>query len=293
MTTIAFLGQGRMGVPMAGRLVAAGHRTTMWNRTKEKCAAAAEQGAAVAGTAAEAVRGAEVVVTMLRDADAVHDVLFGDGGAAAEFAPGTLLLEMSTIGPAAVADLRAGLRADVVLVDAPVVGSIPQATTGKLRILTGGDEADVARAADVFAALGTVEHMGRLGMGAGAKLIANLVTITTFSVIGESLALGDRVGLTTEQTLDLLARSAIGGFVERVRGRFGAEDVPAGFGLGLAEKDLALAVAAGADPAGIAGAAHRNFADAVTNGLSEHDISAVVADLRSRAQLRNRETRDA
>jgi 3-hydroxyisobutyrate dehydrogenase-like beta-hydroxyacid dehydrogenase len=290
LTTIAFLGQGRMGVPMAGRLVAAGHRTTVWNRTKEKCAIAAEHGAEVAGTAADAVRGAEVVVTMLRDADAVNDVLFSDG-AAAEFAPGTLLLEMSTIGPAAVRDLRARLRADVALVDAPVVGSIPQATAGNLRILTGGAAADVARAADVFAALGTVEHMGDLGMGAGAKLIANLVTITTFSVVGESLALGDRVGLTADQTLDLLARSAIGGFVERVRGRFGAEEVPTAFALGLAEKDLALAVAAGADPVGIAGAAHRSFADAVTNGLSEHDISAVVADMRSRAELRNGETR--
>jgi 3-hydroxyisobutyrate dehydrogenase-like beta-hydroxyacid dehydrogenase len=289
MTTIAFLGQGRMGVPMAGRLIAAGYRTTVWNRTKEKCAAAAELGAEVAGTPADAVRGADIVVTMLRDGDSVRDVLFADGAADA-LEPGALLLEMSTIGPDAVHDLRAMLRADIALVDAPVVGSIPQATGGTLRILTGGAEADITRAADVFTALGTVEHMGDLGAGAGAKLIANLVLVSTYSLVGECLSLGDRVGMTTGQTLDLLGKSAVGGFVERVRGKIGAENVPAGFTLGLAEKDVGLAVAAGAE--GVASAAHGNFADAVTAGLSEHDISAVVADMRSRAQLRNRETED-
>jgi 3-hydroxyisobutyrate dehydrogenase-like beta-hydroxyacid dehydrogenase len=271
-----------MGVPMAGRLVAAGHQTTVWNRTKDKCAAAGEQGARVADTPADAVRGADIVITMLRDADSVDAVLFADGGAADAVAPGAVLLEMSTTGPDAVRDLRARLRADVALVDAPVVGSVPQATAGQLRILAGGAESDLARAADVLAVLGSVERMGDLGAGAGAKLVANLVTITAFSVIGESLALGNRVGLSTDQTLDLLSKSAIGGFVERVRGRFGTDPVPTQFGLGLAEKDLALALAAGADPAGIVGASHKNFVDAVTSGLSGHDISAVVADMRSR-----------
>ena len=291
MTALAFLGQGNMGVPMAIRLIAAGHRVTVWNRTNDKCATAGEQGARVARSAADAVRDADVVVTMLRDADAVHAVLFEDERAADALASGALLLEMSTIGPAAVRDLRKRLRADVALVDAPVVGSTPQATAGELRILAGGAESDLARAADVLAALGGVERMGDLGAGAGAKLVANLVTITTFSLIGEARAVGDDVGLTSEQTLDLLSTSAIGGFVERVRGRFGPDPVPARFGLGLAEKDLVLVIAAGADPAGIAGAVHKNFADAVTSGLAEHDISAVVADMRSRAQVRNRKRR--
>ncbi|CCH30835.1 NAD(P)-dependent oxidoreductase [Actinosynnema sp. NPDC047251] len=280
MTAIALLGQGRMGVPMAVRLVAAGHPTTVWNRTPDKCATAGERGARVADSPADAVRDADVVITMLRDADAVDAVLSDDTVAALR--PDVVLLEMSTIGPDAVRALRERLRADVVLLDAPVVGSIPQATAGELRILVGGAESDVERCADVLAVLGSADRVGDLGAGAAAKLVANLVTISAFAVIGESLALGDRLGLTDDRVLDLLAKSAIGGFSERVRGRLGTTP-PAQFGLGLAEKDLALVLAAGADPAGVAGAAHQNFADAVAAGLAGHDISAVVADMRSRA----------
>lgn len=283
MTTIAFLGQGHMGVPMASRLLAAGHQVAVWNRTGDRCATVAARGARVAGTAPDAVRGADIVITMLRDAAAVSAVLFDDQKAADGLGPGTVLLEMSTIGPDAVRGLRDRLPAEVVLIDAPVVGSVPQATAGQLRILAGGAESDLARVADVLAVLGSVEPMGGLGAGAGAKLVANLVTITAFAMVGESLALGDRVGLSTDQTLDLLARSAIGDFVTRVRGRFGPDPAPTQFGLGLAEKDLALALAAGADPAGIVGAAHRSFLEAATAGLSGKDISAVVADMRSRA----------
>ncbi|WP_424186825.1 NAD(P)-dependent oxidoreductase [Actinokineospora sp. G85] len=282
MTDIAFLGQGHMGAPMAGRLAEAGHRTTVWNRTAARCAPAAERGALTAATPAEAVRGAEVVITMLRDGDSVAAVLFGDHGAADHLAPGAVLVEMSTTGPDAVHALRGKLRADVALLDAPVVGSVPQATGGELRILLGGAEADAERVAGVLAVLGSVDRVGDLGAGASAKLIANLVTIATFSLIGESLALGDRMGLTADRTLDLLERSAIGGFVGRVRDRVGAADVPTRFGLGLAEKDLALVLAAGADPAGVAAGAHKPFADAVAAGLADRDISAVIADMRSR-----------
>lgn len=293
MTAVAFLGQGHMGVPMASRLLAAGHQTTVWNRTGERCVAAAAHGARVAGTASDAVRGADVVITMLRDAAAVGAVLFEDQKAADALTPGAVLLEMSTIGPDAVRSLRDRLPAQVALIDAPVVGSVPQATAGQLRILAGGAEADLARVADVLAALGSVERMGDLGAGAGAKLVANLVTITAFALVGESLALGDRVGLSIDQTLELLARSAIGDFVTRIRGRFGTDPAPTTqFGLGLAEKDLALALAAGADPAGIVGAAHRGFLHAATAGLSGNDISAVVASMRSRAHtLATTETR--
>ncbi|MGW5052573.1 NAD(P)-dependent oxidoreductase [Actinokineospora sp. NPDC004072] len=281
MTNIAFLGQGHMGVPMASRLVEAGHRVTVWNRTPEKCAPAAERGALVADSPAGAVREAEIVITMLRDGAAVGAVLFGERGAAPALAADALLVEMSTIGPEAVGELRAQVRADVGLIDAPVVGSVPQATSGELRILVGGSETDVERAAEALAVLGAVDHVGDLGAGASAKLIANLITISAFALIGESLALGDQLGLAADRTLDLLGASAIGGFVQRVRGRIGAEDVPTRFGLGLAEKDLALALAAGADPAGVVAGSRKAFADAVAAGLGDKDISAVIAHMRS------------
>lgn len=279
---IALLGQGRMGVPMARRLLAAGHPVTVWNRTGDKCAPAVEAGARQAGTPAEAARDADLVITMVRDAAAVEAVLFGADGAASTLAPGAVVIEMSTIGPEPVADLRRRLRPEVGLVDAPVVGSVPQATAGQLQILVGGPEEEVARCADVLSVLGSPTRLGPLGAGAAAKLVANAVTISTFAVIGEVLALGDALGVPEGTTLELLSRSAVGAFLERIRERIGNESFPTQFALGLAEKDLTLALASGVDPAGVLGAAQRRFAAAVGDGLGERDISVVIEDIRSR-----------
>jgi 3-hydroxyisobutyrate dehydrogenase len=277
---IAFLGQGRMGGPMARRLVAAGHQVTVWNRTAAKCGPAAEAGARTAGTPAEAVRGADLTITMVRDADAVTAALFDVDGAGPEIAPGGIVVEMSTVGPAAVADLRGRLRADIGLVDAPVVGSVPQAMAGQLQILVGGGDADVARCAGAFAALGTATRLGPRGSGAAAKLVANAVTITSFAVIGEVLALSDRLGIDEGTALELLGKSALGPLVERIRERIGNEAFPTQFALGLAEKDVALALSAGADPAGVIAATGQRLAAAVRRGLSDRDVSAVIDETR-------------
>lgn len=281
-TRIALLGQGRMGVPMAHRLLAAGHQVTVWNRTSDKCASAAEAGARTAATPAEAVRDAELVITMLRDAPAVEAALFGADQAAAAIAPGSVLAEMSTIGPEAVADLRRRLPSEVRLVDAPVMGSVPQATAGQLQILVGGAEEDVARCSEAFAALGTATRIGPLGAGAAAKLVANAANMATFTLVGEVLALGDRLGVPEDTALQLLSRSAVGTFIERFRERIGNPSFPTQFALALAEKDLALAVQAGLDPAGVIGAARQHLAAAAADGLGDRDISAVIADIRSR-----------
>lgn len=163
MTRIAFLGLGRMGVPMARRLLAAGHDLTVWNRTAAKAAPLAGAGAAVAGTPAEAVAGRDLVVTMLTDGAAVEDVLLGPGGAAPALAPGTVIADMSTIGPDAAGRVRRRLPEGVAFVDAPVSGSVPQAEAGELVILAGGTEADVARCAGALEALGRVRHVGPPG----------------------------------------------------------------------------------------------------------------------------------
>lgn len=283
MLKITFLGQGRMGVPMARRLADAGYQLTIWNRTREKCAWAAAADVRVADTPAEAAQGADLVITMVRDADAVAEVLFGEQGAARELAPDTLVVEMSTIGPAAVGELRRRLRPDIRLVDAPVVGSVPQATAGNLQILVGGTDADIARCGDVLAVLGSVTHLGTLCSGAAGKLIVNMITITSFAVIGEALALGDRLDLTTERTLGLLGMTAMDSFVERIRDRIGNDEFPTYFALGLAEKDLALVLdVADATASRIVAAARDYLAAAVQGGLDERDVSRVIEEVRSR-----------
>jgi 3-hydroxyisobutyrate dehydrogenase len=282
MARVAFLGQGRMGAPMARRLVAAGHQVTVWNRTPDKCTPAVEMGARPAQTPAEAVRVANWVITMLRDLPAVEAVLFGADGASPGIAPGGIVIEMSTIGADAVAEVRRRLRPDLGMLDAPVVGSVAQATAGELRILVGGAPADLERCADVLAALGSVTRLGPLGSGAAAKLVANAVTITSFALLADALALGDRLGMTTEATLNLLGMTSLGSLVERVRERVGNEAFPTQFALGLAEKDLMLARSAGADPSGVVAAAQLRLAAAVRAGLGERDISALIDDVRSR-----------
>jgi 3-hydroxyisobutyrate dehydrogenase len=170
---VAFLGLGQMGMPMARRLLAAGTELVVWNRTRERAAPLADEGAGVATTPAEAARDADVTITMLSTPEAVAEVLFGTDGASEGLAPAATLVEMSTIGPDAVRRIRERIDDRVTVADAPVLGSVPQATEGTLRIFVGADDAVVERLGPVLEPIGTVIHMGPLGAGASMKLVAN------------------------------------------------------------------------------------------------------------------------
>ena len=130
MAKLAFLGLGMMGAPMAARLLGAGHEVTVWNRTAERARPLVVQGASEASTPARAAVGADVVITMLADPHALEAVVFGDNGLAAALAPGQLYVDMSTVGLDAVRSAAERLPRGVTMVDAPVRGSIPQATSG-------------------------------------------------------------------------------------------------------------------------------------------------------------------
>ena len=252
---IAFLGQGRMGGPMARRLAAAGFDVTTWRR-----------GTGV--PVAEAVAGAEVVVTMLRDPAAVLDVL---AAALPGLRAGATVVEMSTIGPAAVAELRNLLPDSVHLVDAPVLGSVGPAAEGSLTVLAGGG---VAGCRDVLAAFGTVHEVGPLGAGAALKLAVMSATVPAHVMIAETLAYGEAHGVARESVLDALSATALGPMAERLR-------TPAAetqYALGLAHKDLALA----AWPDGtLATAARRRLAEAMDAGLGDQDLTAVAGHVAS------------
>src|SRR5713226_9792914 len=120
MSKIAFLGLGEMGTPMASRLLGAGHELAVWNRTPGRTAPLAERGAIAAATPAEAAAGAEIIITMLATSDALEQVVFGAGGVAGGLGAGQVLVDMSTVGPAAVRSVAARLPPGVPLVDAPV-----------------------------------------------------------------------------------------------------------------------------------------------------------------------------
>ncbi len=270
-----------MGSLMAARLVSAGHDVVVWNRTAERTAPLAEAGARAAGTPAAAVLDAEVVITMLTGPEAVDEVLFGSDGAAEALADGTIVVEMSTIGPQAVASVRDRLPGGVHLVDAPVKGSLPAAQKGELGIFAGGADEDIAALTDIFGLLGKVKHLGPLGAGASVKLLVNIILGASFVMVGEALALADELGLDTELALSALEGTVVSPLMPRIRAKID-DPGPTQFSLGLAEKDLRLVLAAGGTADGVVSGAQKKLADAVSDGLDDHDISAVLVLLRKK-----------
>ena len=280
MSVIAFCGLGRMGVPMALRLLDAGHELRAWNRTPGKAGPLVDAGATEAASPAEAAAGADVVVTMLADPAAVEDVVLG-----ASLGAGTTLIEMSTIGPDAVRALAARLPEGVDMLDAPVLGSIPQATEGTLKIFVGGDEAVFERCRPVLEAMGTPRHLGPLGAGAAMKLVANSTLGALMTGLAEALALADGLGLEEADVLDILSESPIGVTAKGKRPLIESGVYKPNFTLALAAKDLRLVIDA-AEAAGVelrvAAAARSWLERADEHGLGDLDYSAVIADVRGR-----------
>ncbi|NEA30742.1 NAD(P)-dependent oxidoreductase [Streptomyces sp. SID13031] len=240
MAKLAFIGLGLMGTPMATRLLEAGHDLTVWNRTALKTRPLTDQGAAVASTPAQAVAGADAVITMVTNAEALEQVVLGDNGLAAALVPGQLLIDMSTVGPDAVLSVAARLPRGVAMVDAPVRGSVPQATTGRLAVYVGADPSDFERVEPILASLGTLHHVGGLGSGAATKVVVNSTLGAAIAAFGEALALGDDFGLDRSVVLDVLADTPIASTVEAKRANVESGRYPANFKLSLALKDLNL-----------------------------------------------------
>jgi 3-hydroxyisobutyrate dehydrogenase len=213
---IAFLGLGTMGLPMATRLVAAGHDVTTWNRGPGRTV----PGAATATSPGAAAEGAEVVITMLSGPSAVEDVVL-----AADLAPATVLVEMSTIGPDAITALAGKLPVRVVA--APVGGSVGKAAAGELTVFAGGDLTGLDEVLGVF---GTVVPFPDARSAAAAKLVINTALIGGLALLGELRELAAGLGVPA----DLLANGPMAQFVIRARGH-GAH-----FTTALAAKDLTL-----------------------------------------------------
>lgn len=280
MARLGFCGLGQMGAPMARRLVEAGHDVSVWNRTREKAEAIA--GARVAASPAEAARDADAVITMLATPEALREVLAGGLAASLE---GRTLIEMSTVGPQTIREIAELVPDGTELVDAPVLGSVPQAEEGRLKVFVGGSPESFERWSPVLAALGTPLHVGPPAAGASMKLVANSTLGALMTALGEALALGDALGLEQGQVLDVLEESPIGVTVRSKRDKIESGKYPPNFKLGLAVKDLRLVTEEGerhGRDLRVASAAGRWFREADDAGLGDLDYSAVIAHLRDR-----------
>jgi 3-hydroxyisobutyrate dehydrogenase-like beta-hydroxyacid dehydrogenase len=283
MTRIAFLGLGQMGAPMAARLLEAGHDLTVWNRTPAKADPLVEKGARLAANPRDAAQGAEAIITMLSTPEVLREVLFGGDGAASGADEGSTFIEMSTVGPEVVGEIVGRLSEGVELVDAPVLGSVPQATDGSLKVFVGGSDQAFRQWQPVLEAFGTPMHVGPPGAGAAMKLVANSTLGALMSGLGEALSLAEGLGLDLSDVLDVLADSAIGVTVRSERDLIDSGVYPPRFKLALAAKDLGLVTEA-ARGAGrdlrVARAARSWLEEADRAGLGDLDYSAVTAQIR-------------
>ena len=195
-----------MGGPMARRIVAAGLPTTVWNRGPERAAPFAALGASVAKTPREAASGADVVCTMLSDPAAVEAVASGADGLVAGLSPGALWLDFSTVTPAASRSFAERARAaGARFCDVPVAGGVKAAADGTIKLLAGGDPADLESGRPVFDAVSRgVLRFGDVGQGSAMKLVNNLIFGVSLAAFGEALGLAKTLGLPEKETTEWL-----------------------------------------------------------------------------------------
>jgi len=246
---VAFIGIGKMGLPMAGNVLRAGHDLTVFNRTLSRCDPLRDDGATVATAAAEAVREAEVLVTMVADGAAFDAQLEGDEGFLAGAPDGLVWLEMSTIGPTAARAFAArAADAGIQMLDAPVSGSVAVAEKAALVAMVGGPVEALERARPVLEAMTKAQfHLGESGAGAAMKLAVNVMIASQTVAISEALVLAEAAGIERADAYEVIAAGALASpFVDYKKAAFLDPDgTPPAFALDLMRKDLKLALEQG------------------------------------------------
>lgn len=277
---VAVLGIGTMGRGMAHTLLRAGFQVDVWNRTPEPAAQLAQDGATAHERPDYAVERADVVITMVADADAdaVQGLAFA-GRMLESLRPGTVWAQMGTIGVAATDELaaRAGReRPDVYFVDAPVSGTRGPAETGNLLILASGPAAARPLLDPVFAALGQrTKWLGGAGRGSRLKLVMNSWLVTLVEGAAEIMALAGSLGVAQQEVLDFLAEGNLAAPVANVKARkMAAGDDAPEFSLQWALKDIDLALAAAGRALPVVEAVQARWTGLVDAGLGGLDVAA-------------------
>jgi 3-hydroxyisobutyrate dehydrogenase len=293
MTRIGFIGVGTMGLPMASNLIKKGFTVTAFDVNPEAVKAAAVAGMTAAGSTAEAVAGADLVITMLPSSSHVEAAFTADGGVLAAARKGTLCVDMSTIDPAvsrrlAAAAAERGLR----FIDAPVSGGVTGATDGTLAIMVGGSAADVAEARPALSAMGAnVIHVGAVGSGEVVKLCNNLIAGVSAVAVSEAFRIAQGFGVDPKVVTEVISKSSgntwvmekahpVPGLVARAAS---TNDYKPGFMTDLMCKDVGLAVEAARAlriPLFVAPAAQQVYRLASSHGLGRKDFTSVYSFLK-------------
>jgi 3-hydroxyisobutyrate dehydrogenase len=288
MTTVGWIGLGAMGSPMASFVAKAGHAVTAFDIDPQKAAALAGDGVKAAATISDAAADADVLVLMVATAEQAESVLYGDGKAAAALKPGSVVLLMATVGPAAVQDWAKRLQpSGVEIVDAPVSGGAARAGQGDLLIMVSGSRAALATVQpllDVMARNAPVVGT-HPGDGQKVKLVNQLLCGVHIAVAAEALAFAEAMGLDAETTWEVIRHGAAASFMLDDRGQrmvHGAfEQVNSA--LDIFVKDMGLVIDAARHhgyPAPLAGATEQLYLAGRRAGLGRLDDSSVIEILR-------------
>jgi 3-hydroxyisobutyrate dehydrogenase-like beta-hydroxyacid dehydrogenase len=279
MATVGVVGLGAMGGRIARRLADAGHELVVWNRDPAKAEPLVAAGAITAATPADVARRVEAVITMVADPRALVDVTEGGEGVVAGLGEGATLIQMSTVGPDSTSRLAA-LLPEEALLDSPVLGSVSEVESGTLNVFVGGAPEPVERWLPLLSTLGTVLHLGPVGAGTAAKLVANTTLVGVIGILGEALAVAEALGLSRDAAFEVLGKTALASQAERRRPAVESGDYPPRFALYLARKDADLILEAAAKSGielRLTKAADKWLADAENAGLGRKDYSAVLA----------------
>jgi 3-hydroxyisobutyrate dehydrogenase/2-hydroxy-3-oxopropionate reductase len=279
VATVGVVGLGAMGSRIARRLSDAGHELVVWNRDPARTEPLVAAGALAAATPADVAKRVEAVITMVADPRALVDVTEGPEGVVAGVGEGTTLIQMSTVGPDSISRLAA-LLPDEALLDSPVLGSVAEVEAGTLNVFVGGSTEPFEHWQPLLSTLGTVLHLGPVGAGTAAKLVANTTLVGVIGILGEALVLAETLGLSREAAFEVLGKTALADQAERRRAAVESGEYPPRFALYLARKDADLILEA-AEKAGIelrlTKGAREWLADAEAAGLGDADYSAVLA----------------
>jgi len=217
---VGMAGIGRMGAAIAERLLKHGHQVTVWNRTAAKAQALTQHGATVAANPTQLAASADIILSILTDANAIAAAYDGSEGLLSGKVSGKLFVEMSTVRPDTQRALAARIQAKgAAMIDCPVGGTTGPARDGKLLAFVGGDAADLARVRPVLEQLcRRIEHVGPVGAGASLKLAINLPLLVYWQAVGEALALCQPLGLDPARLVSIFADTSGGPNVLKTRG---------------------------------------------------------------------------
>lgn len=279
---IGFIGLGIMGRPMATNLLAAGHELVVHNRSSAAMQELATKGATTADTPKEVAQQVDLVLTMLPDGPDVEQVVLGPDGVADGAAPGSLLVDMSSIAPAVSRSLHEQLAPrGIALLDAPVSGGEPGAIEGTLAFMVGGAEEDLDRAREILEILGgSVTHVGPIGAGNIAKLANQAIVAVNIAVLGEAAVLAKAAGVDPAAVIDAIRGGLAGSKVmEQKAPKMLEGDFAPGFRIDLHIKDLdnALGTGHGCGAALPLTAAVREMMTAISAAGHERDDHASLA----------------